>query len=387
MKRNLFLALVVLSANLSIAQTSTKAAVTNTAKAVVATTPKPATSTTLRTTTTTAKPVVKKKTTKSTSKTTTTKKPTTTTTKTTTTTAPTPKPSLNNTTIPGSTTVVTKVVEVQKNTTTTTQTTTTTPAATNTQTRPGADGGTTNTNTNSNTNTQTRPGADNSNTNTNTNNNANGGSVINTISDITQGDAASAIKEALMKGVSAGVSKVSVTDGYFGNSFIKIPFPQDVQIVESTLRSFGMGSMIDNLVLSLNRAAENAAVQAGPIFLNGIKQMTLNDAISIVSNKQPDAATQFLQRTTTESLVSAFKPSIQTALDKTLATKYWSDITGYYNKIPFVSPVNTNLPDYVTRKAITGLFYMVAQEEAKIRKDPINQGSDIINKVFGAFKK
>lgn len=374
MKKNFLIGLVALSAYFVTAQTTTKTTVTTTTKAIVAATPKSATSTT-------TKPVVKKKTTKSTSKVTTTKKPTSTTVaKTTsiqTSTNSTPKPSLNQTPVPGSTTVVTKVVDVQKVTTTTNQTSPTTPAATNTQTRPGAEGG--NTNTNTNTNTQSRPGADNS----NTNNNTNGGNLI---TDITQGDAASAIKEALMKGVSAGVAKVAVTDGYFGNSFIKIPFPQDVQIVESTLRSFGMGSMIDNLVLSLNRAAENAAVQAGPIFLNGIKQMTLNDAINIVSNKQPDAATQFLQRTTTESLVAAFKPSIQTALDKTLATKYWSDITGYYNKIPFVSPVNTNLPDYVTRKAITGLFYMVAQEEAKIRKDPINQGSEIINKVFGAFR-
>ncbi len=206
-------------------------------------------------------------------------------------------------------------------------------------------------------------------------------------SSITQLDAASAIKDALSKGITTGVNKVSVTDGYFGNSLIKIPFPQDVQIVESTLRSFGMGSMIDNLVLSLNRAAENAAVQAGPIFLNSIKQMTITDALNIVGNQQPDAATQFLQRTTTESLVGAFKPSIKTALDNILATRYWSDITTYYNKIPFVSPVNTDLPDYVTRKATSGLFLMIAQEEAKIRKDPVGTGSAIVDKVFGAFKK
>jgi hypothetical protein len=226
--------------------------------------------------------------------------------------------------------------------------------------------------------------------NTNSNNST-GGNILTDVltgtGDITQLDAASAIKEALSKGVSMGVSKVSVTDGYFGNSLIKIPFPKDVEIVESTLRGFGMGSMIDNLVLSLNRAAENAAVQAGPIFLNSIKQMTITDAINIVSNQQSDAATQFLQRTTTESLVGAFKPSIKTALDNTLATKYWSDITGYYNKIPFVSPVNTDLPDYATRKAITGLFYMIAQEEAKIRKNPVGTGSTIVDKVFGAFKK
>ncbi|MCW5907000.1 MAG: DUF4197 family protein [Chitinophagales bacterium] len=205
-------------------------------------------------------------------------------------------------------------------------------------------------------------------------------------SKFTQAEAAQAIKEALTKGITEGVKKVSVTDGYFKNSFIKIPFPNDAKNVESTLRKIGLGSMIDNLVLSLNRAAESAASQATPIFVNSIKQMTINDAINIVSNKQTDAATRFLERTTTEQLVAAFKPSIKTALDKTLATKYWKDIMTRYNQIPFVAKVNTDLPDYATRKAISGLFYMVAQEEAKIRKDPKTAASSIIEKVFGSIK-
>lgn len=221
-----------------------------------------------------------------------------------------------------------------------------------------------------------------------------GGGVGDVLGDIlgggagnfTEGEAAKAIKEALMKGISAGVDKVSVTNGYFGNSLIKIPFPKDAQVVETTLRQVGMGSMIDNMVLASNRAAESAAKQALPIFVNSITQMTISDAINIVSNKQSDAATQFLQRTTTEPLVSAFKPSIKSALDKTLATKYWADIMGYYNKIPFVQKVNTDLTDFVTRKAVSGLFYMIAQEEAKIRKDPGARTSDILKKVFGNVK-
>ena len=110
--------------------------------------------------------------------------------------------------------------------------------------------------------------------------------------------------------------------------------------------------------------------------------MTLTDAINIVNNKQQDAATQFLQRTTTESLVVAFKPSIKSALDKTLATRYWKDIMTKYNQIPFVKKVNTDLTDYVTRKAISGLFYMIAQEEAKIRKDPLSRTSDILRRYL-----
>lgn len=246
----------------------------------------------------------------------------------------------------------------------------------------------------SNTTTNSNNGRQPTSTTTNTTNNTNG-NVVSTITNTVLGtssggfsesDAANAIKEALLKGVTTGVSKVSVTDGYFGNSMIKIPFPQDAQIVESTLRSVGMGSMIDQVVKSLNRAAESAASQAAPIFVNGIKQMTINDAINIVSNKQSDAATRFLERTTTESLVVAFKPSIKTALDKTLATKYWGDVMNYYNKIPFVQKVNPDLTDFVTRKAISGLFYMIAQEEAKIRKDPVARTSDILQKVFGNIK-
>ncbi len=241
--------------------------------------------------------------------------------------------------------------------------------------------GNTNQGTQTNTNNNSSPWGQG--TQPNTNNNQ-GNNIINNITD---GEATSAIKEALMKGIQVGVDKVSVTDGFFKNSMIKILFPNEVRQVESTLRSVGMGSLADNMIMSMNRAAEQASKQAGPIFINSIKQMNVTDAVSIVSNQQPDAATQFLKRTTTESLVASFKPTIKTALDQTLATKYWAEITSYYNRIPLVSPVNTDLPDYVTRKAIDGLFLMVAQEEAKIRKDPIGTGSDIIDKVFGSVRK
>ncbi len=202
----------------------------------------------------------------------------------------------------------------------------------------------------------------------------------------TESEAVQAIKEMLSKGISTGVSKVSVVDGFFKNAAIKIPFPSDAQRVATTLRNIGLGKMVDEVELKINRAAEDAAKSAGPIFLNAIKQMTVTDAINIVSNQQPDAATKFLERTTTEQLVSSFKPSIKAALDKTLATKYWNDVMSRYNQIPFVAKVNTDLPDYVTRKGISGLFYMVGQEEAKIRKDPFGQASSILSKVLGGLK-
>ncbi|MDB5284096.1 MAG: hypothetical protein JWO06_3171 [Bacteroidota bacterium] len=202
----------------------------------------------------------------------------------------------------------------------------------------------------------------------------------------TQDEAARAIKEALSNGITKGVDKVSVADGYFKNPSIKIPFPPEAQKVEDALRRVGLGNMIDNVVSSMNHAAENAAKAATAIFINAIKQMTVSDAIGIVNNKQQDAATQFLQRTTTDQLVGAFKPSIKDALDKTGATKYWTDVMTEYNKLPFVSKVETDLPEYATRKAIGGLFFMVAKEEASIRKDPLARTSDLLKKVFGNVK-
>ena len=204
---------------------------------------------------------------------------------------------------------------------------------------------------------------------------------------ITQGDAASAIKEALVNGIKTGVNKVSATDGYFGNADIKIPMPSEAKVVEDGLRSIGQGALVDKAILQINRSAEQAAPQATQIFVNAITQMNINDAISIVNNQQQDAATQFLKRTTTDQLVSVFKPIIKKVLDETKTTQVWSEVMNVYNRIPFVSPVNTDLPDYVTHKALDGLFYMIAKEEAKVRKDPAGQASEIIRKVFGSVKK
>ncbi len=205
--------------------------------------------------------------------------------------------------------------------------------------------------------------------------------------DYSQSDAATAIKDALFKGIANGVNLVSVKDGYFGNALIKIPFPQEAQAVQQTLQMIGMGSLTDKLTEQLNRSAEEAAKEALPIFTNSITQLTISDAINIVSNQQSDAATQFLKRTTNEQLVSAFRPKIKGVLDKTLTTQLWSEVMGTYNKVPFVQPINPDLTDYVTRKALDGLFIMVAQEEAKIRKDPAAQTTNILKKVFGNLPK
>lgn len=191
------------------------------------------------------------------------------------------------------------------------------------------------------------------------------------------------LKEALTNGVSKGSDLVSQVDGYFKNPEIKIPFPPETKQVEERLRQMGLGSQVDNFILALNRGAENAAKEAKPIFVSAIKQMTIQDAWSILKGEQ-DAATQYLKRTTTAQLTEKFKPIVQTALNNVNATKYYSDLVNTYNKIPLVQKVNPNLDDYATQKAIDGLFVMIAKEEKNIRANPGARTSDLLKKVFNA---
>lgn len=193
------------------------------------------------------------------------------------------------------------------------------------------------------------------------------------------------LKEALVKGISKGSDLVSQLDGYLKNAEIKIPFPPDVKKVEDKLRQIGLGSEVDKFVVSLNRGAEDAAKEAKPIFVNAIRQMTIQDAWSILKG-QPDAATQFLKRTTTAQLKEKFKPVIQASLNKVNATKYYGDLINTYNKVPFVQKVNPNLDDYATDRAIEGLFIMIAKEEKNIRQDPLARTTELLKKVFGAQK-
>jgi hypothetical protein len=197
----------------------------------------------------------------------------------------------------------------------------------------------------------------------------------------TQEEAGNGIKEALINGITKGVANVSVLDGYFGNPKIKLPFPEDAKKVETKLRDLGMDKEADNVILTINRAAEDAASEAKAIFITAIKSLTFEDAFKIVKGSD-DEATQFLMRTTTDQLAKKFKPIIQVSLDKVDATKYWADVMGIYNKIPFVEKVETDLAEYVTRKAIAGLFVMIAKEELAIRQDPAARTSDLLKKVF-----
>ena len=196
----------------------------------------------------------------------------------------------------------------------------------------------------------------------------------------------SGIKEALEKGTGISAERLSAQNGYLGNLDVKILFPQEAKNVESTLRSLGLGSMCDQVITSLNRAAEDAAMEAKPIFVDAIKQMSFQDVQKILLGEQ-NAATQYFQGTTTSSLSSKFSPIIDASLKKVDATKYWSDVMTRYNKVPFVKKVDTDLTAYVTQKAIDGLFIEIAKEELKIRENITARTSPLLQKVFGYAEK
>jgi hypothetical protein len=194
------------------------------------------------------------------------------------------------------------------------------------------------------------------------------------------------LKEALQIGTGKSSDQLSTVDGFFGNAAVKILFPPEAQKVESTLRSIGLGKLADNVILSLNRAAEDAAGKAKPIFVSAIKQMTLTDVTNILLGSQ-DAATQYFKKTTTMKLSASFKPVIQTSLNKVNATKYYSDAAAAYNKLPLVTKVNTDISDYVTQKAINGLFVEIAKEELNIRQNLSARTSPLLQKVFSYYDK
>lgn len=184
-------------------------------------------------------------------------------------------------------------------------------------------------------------------------------------------------------GTNTSAEKLNAKDGFLGNMAIKILFPPEAKKAENTLRSLGLNQLCDNVITSLNRAAENAAAEAKPIFISAIKQMTIADATNILLGKQSDAATQYFKRVTNAQLTEKFKPVIQSNLGKVGATKYWGDVVSRYNQLPLVTDINPDLTAYVTQKAIEGLFVQIAREELNIRQNFSARSTSLLQKVFG----
>lgn len=190
----------------------------------------------------------------------------------------------------------------------------------------------------------------------------------------------SGLKEALNVGTSKGTGKLSAVDGFFRDAAIKILLPVEAQKVEKKLRSIGLNKQVDNAILSMNRAAEDAAQSAAPIFLNAIKGITIQDGLSILKGSD-FAATNYLKDKTILQLTEAFRPVIENSLKKVDATRHWKTLFSTYNAFS-AEKINPDLTAYVTEKALSGIFYQVGLEEQKIRKDPVARTTDLLKKVF-----
>jgi hypothetical protein len=199
-------------------------------------------------------------------------------------------------------------------------------------------------------------------------------------------DIAAGLKEALNKGITEQVSKLTATDGFYRNEAVKILMPEELAKVDKTLRKMGMSKLADEGILVLNRAAEDAVKEATPIFVTAIKNITITDAKGILLGND-NAATTYLQSATTTSLYSKFNPVVQQSIGKVGADVIWTKIIKQYNTIPFVSKVNPDLTDYVTNKALDGVFKMITVEEKKIRTDIDARTSDVLKKVFALQDK
>ena len=199
----------------------------------------------------------------------------------------------------------------------------------------------------------------------------------------TQEEAAQALKDALNIGVEKGLRVLSIKDGFFKNQKVKIPFPPEAKTISKKLRKMGMGKEVEKVVLSINRAAEDASGSALPIFTSAIKKMSIKDAIGIVKGDST-AGTDYLQKKSTSDLETAFSPTIKSSLKKVNATKYWKNVITAYNKIPLVKKMNPNLEIYVTQRTIQGLFSIVEEEEIKIRENPKKRITGLLKKVFGS---
>ena len=197
-------------------------------------------------------------------------------------------------------------------------------------------------------------------------------------------DIVAGLKDALNKGTQKSTEKLSAVDGFFKDAAVKILFPPEAAKMESALRKAGFGPQVDKAILDINRAAEDAAKSASPIFLNAIKNMSVTDGLNILRGSDT-SATAYLRKSTSVQLYAAFLPVIKSSLDKVGATSSWNTVVSLYNKIPFQKKINPDLPAYSTDKALYGVFFYVAVEEKSIRANPAGQADALLKKVFGGL--
>lgn len=201
-------------------------------------------------------------------------------------------------------------------------------------------------------------------------------------SGLSADEIAGGLKEALQKGAQTGVAKLSSPGGFLENAALKIIMPPEAQKIESTLRKLGFNQLMDDMIVSMNRAAEDACKTAVPIFTTAIKEMTITDGINILRGSDT-SATSYLRTKTNTALAKSFSPIIKTSLDKVNATLYWEKIITTYNKVPLIGKkMNPDLVGYVTDKSLSGIYTEIASQEKDIRANPAARTTDLLRKVF-----
>lgn len=205
-------------------------------------------------------------------------------------------------------------------------------------------------------------------------------------SELSEDKVAAGLKSALEIGTANAVSSVGKPDGFFKNAIIKILMPKKLQTLEKGLRLVGYGPQVDEFVLSMNRGAEKASPLAKQIFIGAIKEMTFDDARKILTGGET-SATEFFKTKTTSKLSSAFRPIVSKSLNDVGATRKYKDLIGQYEALPLAGRQSFDLDDYVVGKALDGIFYMVGEEEKKIRKNPAARVTSILKEVFGSVRK
>ncbi|MDD2662727.1 MAG: DUF4197 domain-containing protein [Dechloromonas sp.] len=201
---------------------------------------------------------------------------------------------------------------------------------------------------------------------------------------ISSGDAASGVREALAKGADYAVSSLGQQNGFLGNKKVKIPLPSPLDKAESALRMFGMGKQADQLVETMNHAAENAVAEARPILSDSIRKMTVQDAKGILTGGD-DSVTQYFRRSSSEQLLARFMPIVKASTAKLKLAEQYNKFAGKAASAGLVDQKDADIDSYVANKAMDGLFLMIAEEEKKLRSNPLGAGSDLLKKVFGAL--
>ena len=208
---------------------------------------------------------------------------------------------------------------------------------------------------------------------------------VTSLAKISNQDAVQALKDALVQGSGRAVSQLSAPDGFLGNPKVRIPLPDTIKRVESGLRMIGMGRQADELVTSMNRAAEMAVKEATPLLVSSVKSMSVSDAKGILTGPD-DAATQYFRRTTSGVLTQRFVPIVKQATGRVQLAQQYNGLAGQAAQYGLISKEDANIDLYVTRKALDGLFLVIAEQERAIRRDPMGAATSVAKKVFGTLR-